>query len=80
MRHCSKHLCELGLDGAALGSTPSQTHSVWGSPGTDPAHVVSNNSSPPPIVPGFISKIGVNFLIYYLRCLSFPLIIPSHCA
>lgn len=51
---------------------PLPRSTVAGLPGTSPAHMVSNNSLEPLILLGFISTVGVNFLIYYPLCLSFP--------
>lgn len=65
---------ELDLDG--LEPAPPQAHSGWGGPGTDPAHMVSNNSPKPPVLSRLISRIGVNFLIYYCLWLSFPPLYP----
>ena len=41
--------------------------------------MVSNNSLEPLILLGFISRVGVNFLIYYPLCLSFPFFIFILC-
>lgn len=62
--------CELELEQGLSLPLPRPTMAR-----TNPTHVVSSSSPKPLILLGFISRIGVNFLIYCPLCLSFPFFI-----
>lgn len=70
--------CELESEEQCVG-LPLPRPTVASVLGTSPAHVVSNRGPNPLFLLGFISRLGVNFLIYYPLRLSFPLFIFILC-